>query len=310
MSEPTADDARRIAQAVVGEAPSDVVRFTTGAHHYVYEVSFASRPPVVARIAKPSERYAIEGAIRLSTRLRPLGVPLPALLASNTGETFPWMLLERLPGRDLGAVEASLGDDQLRAIAGRVAAAQAIVASTPTAGRYGYASTPEAAPHRRWIDVPRANLDRSRQRFVVAGLFDVRLVDEVERRMVALEQRFDAVAATPFLHDTTTKNVIVNGDGVFSGIVDVDDLCFGDPRYAPALTLAAMNAYGTNTQYVGHWLDAAGFKDDELFRLYVALFLLDLMGEYGQVFNGNERPLTAETKRRLEQRFDEAIGAR
>ena len=28
--------------------------------------------------------------------------------------------------------------------------------------------------------------------------------------------------------------------GAFSGIVDVDELCFGDPRYAPALTLVAM----------------------------------------------------------------------
>ena len=53
----------------------------------------------------------------------------------------------------------------------------------------------------------------------------------------------------------------------------------------------------------------AGFENDEVFRLYVALFLLDLMGEYGQTFNGNERPLTPQMRRRLEQRFDEAMTA-
>jgi len=32
----------------------------------------------------------------------------------------------------------------------------------------------------------------------------------------------------------------------------------------------------------------AGQPDDRLFRLYVALFLLDLTSEHGQRFNGNE----------------------
>jgi hypothetical protein len=51
-------------------------------------------------------------------------------------------------------------------------------------------------------------------------------------------EEFDRIAPTPFLHDTTTKNVIVTSEGHFSGIVDVDDLCLGDPRYPAALTQA------------------------------------------------------------------------
>ena len=52
----------------------------------------------------------------------------------------------------------------------------------------------------------------------------------------------DSQPPIPFLHDTTTKNVIVTPEGAFSGIVDVDDLCFGDPRYVVALTLPSLTA--------------------------------------------------------------------
>jgi len=107
------------------------------------------------------------------------------------------------------------------------------------------------------------------------------------------------VGAVPFLHDTTTKNVIITSEGRFSGIVDVDDLCWGDPRFAPALTLASMQAFGGPRHYVAAWLRRAGFKDDRLFRTYVALCALDLVAEQGKVFNGNEVKADAEQQAHL-----------
>ena len=88
--------------------------------------------------------------------------------------------------------------------------------------------------------------------------------------------------------------------------MDVGDLCWGDPRYAPALTLSVLLAYGGPPEYVGHWMHAAGHRDDGLFRLYVVLFLVDLMSEHGQRFNGNERPSTPEARDRLLRAFEKA----
>jgi len=68
---------------------------------------------------------------------------------------------------------------------------------------------------------------------------------------------------------------------LLSGIVDVNDLCFGDPRYAPALTLAVLTASHKTDAYVQAWMHAAGHQDNRLFQLYVALFLADLMSEHG-----------------------------
>jgi aminoglycoside phosphotransferase len=280
-----------------------------GAQHYVFDITFAHRPSVVVRMGSASAQSLMAGALYLSELLRPLGVPLPAILANDLQAEFPWLLLERLPGTDLGACMASLSDDQLDRIAAQVVRAQAIAAHSSSAGRYGYAVLPESAPHSAWSQVLDASLARSRQRIASAKLFDIALVDAVEDVVAALRDELDGIAPTPFLHDTTTKNVIVTAKGSFSGIVDVDDLCFGDPRYPAALTLAVLVAHGGPAHYVSAWSQHAGWStDDRLFRLYVTVFLLDLMGEHGQAFNGNERPSSAPARASLRQAFERMFG--
>jgi Ser/Thr protein kinase RdoA (MazF antagonist) len=291
--EPNAQLAAAIALRAIGCTPVVVRRFTTGARHYVFDLQFTGRSPVVVRIGDPSARAEIAGAIYLSGLLRPRGVPLPAILAEDIKAEFPWLLLERFPGTDLGAVISHLSKEQLDGIAAKVAHAQGIAAKTDSSGRYGYAARPEQAPQDAWSQVLDANLARSRQRIESAGLFDARLVDIVQAEVTATRGEIDAIKATPFLHDTTTKNVIVTPEGTFSGIVDVDDLCFGDARYPAALTLAALMADGGPVSYVSAWLRHGQHADDRLFRLYVSLFLLDLMSEQGQVFNGNQSPSTS-----------------
>src|SRR5689334_20311403 len=144
---PDAVLAARIAREVCGIEPTEVTRFTTGSMHYVYEASFVDRPPIVIRIAADYGVAAMRGASHLSQQLRPAGVPLPAILAEELEAPLPWLALERLPGTDLGDVIATLPPGRLDAIADHVAKAQAIVAATPTNGRYGYAVRPQDAPH-------------------------------------------------------------------------------------------------------------------------------------------------------------------
>jgi aminoglycoside phosphotransferase (APT) family kinase protein len=299
--------AGKLAAQTTGQLPVTVQRFPTGSQHYVYEATFSDRPPVVVRIADATGAKLMVGAAMLSRQLRPLGVPLPEILAEELTPPFPYLVLERLPGTDLGHVIAHLPEARLVAIAEAVARAQAIVAGMPSAGRYGYAVVPDEAPLERWSQVVEANLERSRVRTVAAGLFDLGAVKAVARLAEQWRPQLDAQVAVPFLHDTTSKNVIVTADGGFSGIVDVDDLCFGDPRYVAALTLASLLVSGGPTSYVDAWLGQAGLPDDRLFRLYVAVFLVDFMAEHGQVFNGNQRPSSAAARAQLSAIFGAAL---
>jgi aminoglycoside phosphotransferase (APT) family kinase protein len=299
--------AGKLAALTTGQLPVAVQRFPTGSQHYVYEARFADRPPVVVRIADATGAALMVGASTLSHQLRPLGVPLPEILAEDLTPPFPYLVLERLPGTDLGHVVAQLPEGRLAAIAAAVARAQAIVASTSSSGRYGYAIVPGEAPADRWSQVVEANLERSRGRTLAAGLFDLGAVRAVAQLAEQWRPELDAQAAVPFLHDTTTKNVIIAPDGAFSGIVDVDDLCFGDPRYVAALTLASLLVSGGPAGYVDAWLGQAGLADDRLFRLYVAVFLVDFMAEHGQVFNGNQRPSSAAARAHLSTVFVAAL---
>ncbi len=266
-------------------------RFPTGAAHYVYEALLEGGDAIVIRMGYPHQRDSMRGGLALAQRLRPLGVPLQEILVEGLNEPCPWIAMERLPGKDLGEAMNSLSPRQLQDLARRVADAQRAASLVGSAGRYGYAAAPEAAPHAKWSAVLDGNIARSRRRIASTGSFDLEIVDIAANLVERFRSKLDAQPATPSLHDTTTRNVIVSPQGVLSGIVDVDDLCFGDPRYPAALTLAAMLGIGGPTNYVDAWLAAAGHADDRLFRLYVAIFLVDLMSEDGQIFNGNERPL-------------------
>jgi len=41
------------------------------------------------------------------------------------------------------------------------------------------------------------------------------------------------------------------------------------------------------------------YRNDRIFRLYVALFMVDFMSEHGQAFNGNALPSSADCRNRL-----------
>ncbi|MCR6656476.1 MAG: aminoglycoside phosphotransferase family protein [Opitutus sp.] len=294
LPEPSGELASRIVAAERGWRPISVRRFTTGSGHYVYE-AMGETEALVVRLGLPEQAEALAAGSALMRRLAGLGVPLPRLLGTGNADGFPYQLMDRLPGTDLGHVIGTLDDGQLAAIAGHVARAQQATARLGAGTRFGYAIATVDAPHATWFGVLEAHLGRSRQRMRRAGLFDLAVLDPVASRLDAMRPVLERQPAIPFLHDTTTKNVLIAA-GQCTGIVDVDDLCWGDPRWAPALTLAVLKGYGGPQRYVAHWMAAAGHADDETFQLYVALFLLDLMAEHGQVFNGNETASTPEAR--------------
>ena len=297
-TEPNKTMAARIVMDALGWHDAQLHRFTTGLAFFVYDIRAGQRRAVI-RMGRPGQAGAMASGLALWRRLVPLGVPLPDVLVDGTGAQMPFVIMARLPGTDLGDIMDTLPELQLHAIAQAVADAQKATAQLGPGSTFGYAATAAAAPHARWGDVVAAHLDRSARRIAANGLFPLSVVDGVAQALARQRPALDAMAPTPFLHDTTTKNVIVTPEGDFSGIVDVDDLCFGDPRYAPSLTRAALLVHGGPQLYVTAWLDRIGLADDAVFALYVAAFLLDFMSEHGMTFNGNQRPSEPADRDRL-----------
>ncbi|RKP43555.1 hypothetical protein D7S86_28785 [Pararobbsia silviterrae] len=131
-----------IVHRCLGERPIAARRFDNGIQHYVYEVSFTHRASLVIRMTVPEQRQAMVGAKFLSAKLRPLGVPLPEIVSSGVEDRFPWLLLERLSGTDIGDVLGDLSNDAIDRVAMGVANAQRCVSSIEGEGRFGYAIHP------------------------------------------------------------------------------------------------------------------------------------------------------------------------
>lgn len=289
MNAPSEKVARDLVEKALGAKTVAARRFPTGLCHYVYDVELMDGRKVVARLAGPNTRQFLAGGVYWQARLTPLGIPLPAQLYADLSAPVPHVILERLPGDDLSQVYETLDDADNRAVAMAVVDAQMRTARLPEAAGFGHAFSyddPALSQRRSWPQVITASLERSRQRITSAGVVDVTLVDRVASRLTQFEDSLSRIRPTPFLADTTTKNVIVH-QGRLAGIVDVDEICFGDPLFAVGLTQMALLSAGSDTDYVNHWLALLNPSAEQraIVDFYAAVFSADFLGEQGQSFN-------------------------
>jgi hypothetical protein len=285
------EHASHVAQNVLGEPILSVERFATGAGNWVYDVGAVSGRQVVVRFMRAREEY--EAGICWNQMLRPLGVPLPEMLASDSDRAGNgWFVLQRFPGADLGHAYATLTTPQKLSILDGVMTAQAIVQrSVRPSARFGYATSADHAPHASWSDSIAANLERTWQRILDIGAVDSNHVTRVQRLLPTFADYFATVRPVPFMDDTTTRNVIVH-DGVLQGIVDVDSLCWGDPLLVAALTRMALLSMRCDTIYTDAWFERFDPTPElhRVFDFYTAIFAVNFLSEQGQQFNRNFPP--------------------
>jgi len=288
--EPTERDAAAIAIDVLHAPVFQVTRFRTGWAHYTYDVRLGGERSAVVRISRRDDIEAARGAVYWSRLLRPKGIPLPELLHADLSmarHAFPFIVLARLPGNDLGVIYTQLSRPELRRLAERLAAIQAIVTALPAGRGFGYATSYEGPfAQTSWRAVVAASFARSRRRIRAAGIVAESVVDAAEAATERFADYLAQIKPTPFLHDITTKNVIVHQGGL-SGIVDVDDLCFGDPLLLLALIRMALLAHRCDPIYVEEWLDVIRPDAEQraVLDLYTMQCCVDFMSELGQRFN-------------------------
>ncbi len=301
MSDPTAEDALRILTEITGKQVSSLRRFPNGLAHFVYDGTLSDGQRLVIRLTRPAQRNDFAGAVYWSERLRPLGVPLPAIIRAEIDETvhgFPVLVMERLPGTDLGDCYTRLTHDEKRRIARRVVDIQRRASELPAANGYGYAHTPDdPALLPTWRDVLDASVQRSREWTRSAGVMGEEAIDRVEAEVSRFGDYFARVRPICFLHDTTTKNVLVH-EGNLSGIVDVDSVCYGDPLWLLSLICMALRSMGADLVYIDAWTTEIGLTEEQqrVLALYTALHCVTFMGEIGQRFN-QDTPLPVSLRR-------------
>lgn len=284
---PNFEEVKKIVLEKLSEEIVSAERFSTGHQHFVFDAKTENGKSFVVRIARPEDRHLLESAVFWNKLLKPKGVPLPEIFASDLEAEFPFLILERFPGKDLWQVYAELSKAEKKRLAAEMTRLQAIAATLPKAKCFGYLETYDSETHcRTWFDVVLKYLERSRSRIKRTRFFDPEIVDRVEIKARNYENYFAKIEPVAFFDDITTKNVIVN-EGKLSGIVDVDWMCFGDSVETIALTQMALLSNGDDLDYIEFWCDAMNLNAEQrrVLNLYSAASCVDFMSEIGQTFN-------------------------
>lgn len=292
-TKPSEVDAIRIFEKVTGDKVKNIFRFPTGKAHYVYEIATKTEKKVI-RITKEEWADIFAGAIYWYPILEKNGVPLPMLRYAELDSKkygFPYMIMDRLPGKDLGDVYAQLTTEEKKKLAQDIAAFQFKIQKLPMASGFGYArSYRDPKLQKSWIDVVYAHLERSRARILDESIISFRTVEQVRKLIERYRRYFEQIKPIGFLDDTTTKNVIID-KGKLKGVVDIDYVCFGDITQLLGLINMALLEKKYTTDYVGFLADELDTTREQkrMINLYTVLYGLDFLTTHGHVFNKTEK---------------------
>lgn len=219
---------------VLGVQPSATIFQSFGHNSVTYEAVLPGRSVMVRMNADASVFAATERNIAV---LKELGLPVPVVLASNLSQTrylFSYIILDKIPGRDLRYELAGMTGTQMTRLAEQIVGYQRRVLTLPLGTGYGYVGIGETGPYSSWLELVRS---------------------EVEPVPVSrFESYFQQVRPVCFLDDITVKNVIVQ-NGELQGLIDFDCVCYGDPLYWLALTaVGVVSDVGAAGQFYGEEL--------------------------------------------------------
>jgi aminoglycoside phosphotransferase (APT) family kinase protein len=311
---PSADDAANVVRSRLDLEPIEIRRFPTGLCHYVFSVKISDQQKWVVRIATPQTKRLLAGGVYWNELLRPLGVPLPRIVTASLEPVeieFPFVVLEQLPGTDLSEIYQTLSSLEKLEIVREVVRIREKVSVLPEACGFGFAYSYEEPPaYRTWEGALLAILERAQQRMSHSGHPGSSYVERAMRILSRHRDYFASVGPVPFLDDTTTKNVLVE-QGRLTGVVDVDQLCFGDSLLTVGLTQTALLANGRDVDYVQHWMSLLRLSKQlrQVVDAYSLLFCVDFMSELGQRFNKEEPPeIDHEKFARIKSIFEKLAG--
>jgi aminoglycoside phosphotransferase (APT) family kinase protein len=304
------ETAIKIIEREVGMVPIEVTRFPTGYCHSVYYIRIIN-DEFVLRITDRDAKEYYYGSIKWLTELCTLEIPVPRIIRHGQYKDVYYALISFIPGKDLGEVYHSLSDIQKRNIVKELTVIQRKIAILPTSGRYGYSHSENNDSFKTWIEYLGSCIDRARERIRKNKIFKADICDSVATTMYNLKDYLLKVQPIPFLDDITTKNVLIY-DGKLSGIVDIDEICYGDPLLAIGLTNMALLSMQSDTKYIDYWLDEMNADDVQRNAVifYTLLFCVDFMGEQGMRF-GNDVIISYSPKKAdiLNSNYQELLGS-
>lgn len=301
--------ASSVVAAMTGEKVISASRMLTGDQNFVFAVKTTDSEYVI-RMTDVSHKEKFIAAIYWQKKLLPLGVPIAEFIITDMDGTyspFPALLMKRLLGDDLVNVYPNLTDADKKNLAAEIIKIQAVSNTLPEGPGFGITDSYEHAHEfKTWYEFLMQRLRFYKDHITKNKAFDPEKITKVISIAENMADELRAVRATPFLWDASERNVLIH-NGKITGIVDVDELCFGDPLFVIALTSAALELEGLDTVYTDYWAELLHLDQKAQQRLaFYRLFYAAAFMRKHSVQTANSKKVMFDTER-LENIYQQAL---
>jgi aminoglycoside phosphotransferase (APT) family kinase protein len=301
--------ASTVVASMTGEKVLSASRMVTGDQNFVFAVKTTDSEYVI-RMTDDKHKFKFIAAIYWQKLLLPLGVPLAEFIITDLDgkySPFPALLMKRLLGDDLVNVYPELTDEDKRNLAHEIIKIQSLAITLPEGPGYGITDSYEHAHEfKTWYDFLIQRLVYYKDAVMENKVFDPEKVASVIIVAEDLRDELQSVRATPFLWDASERNVIVH-KGKITGIVDVDELCFGDPLFVIALTSTCLELEGLDTVYTDYWAEVLNLDEKAGRRLaFYRLFYAAAFMRKHSIQTANSKKVMFDTDR-LENIYQQAL---
>jgi hypothetical protein len=283
--------AEDICLKMFGKMPDRIELCTVGMVNTVY-IADIGQDRFVIRLN--SEKGAYSESKRLLDNAENFGLPVPRVIGSGSENGYEYLVMSYIPGKDLGLVYHELSRESKKAIAAELVAIQQNAEMLDASSVTG-----------KWHDFIDDMLNTAESRIISGGYFSTEKVSFVREAARQMNGYFEAFKPAAYLDDISTKNLLIK-NGHISGIVDIDEIAYGDKLTYIALMRTALLNMGYDDLICDDILcemnaDAVQRKA-ELF--YCLMYCVDFMGERGMTFNGKKVEVSKEVIDRLNSIFD------
>ncbi|MBA3660927.1 MAG: phosphotransferase [Gammaproteobacteria bacterium] len=306
---PTEEIASSVVLTMTAENILHTQRMTTGDQHFVYAVK-TEKSDYVIRMTDTSQTDKFISATYWQEKLLPLGIPLAKFIKSDLAcelSEFPSLLMLRLSGDDLCNIYSQLTDLNKHNLALEMVKIQAMTGPLPDGPSYGIVNSYERmTAHNSWYDFLTHRLYLFDEIIRNNKIFNDVEMEDVFKIVKNLENEFRLIRARPFLWDASERNVIVE-KGQISGIVDVDEMCFGDPLFVLGLTYTALENEGYDTLYCDYWSEALEMDDNAKIRLafYRLFYVIVFMRKHAMTSDNQQKIIFDD--QRLKNMFKQSL---
>ena len=274
------------------ESPRDLIRKPIGLCNEVYEAVLAEQS-VIVRIGVNSDN--LKGSGKFIPIFKSLKILVPDILAEDYSRElipYPYQILTKLEGNDLVEVIQDMSRSELDGVAKEIASILQKLSVLPTNGKFGWFCIDDSGiTLKSQTDVVRTDIQGASAKMQNSGIYSLELAEKVQTVYQKYETYFQEVSSTLYFDDLNSKNVMVN-NGVFTGLVDIDGMVYGDPLNA----VGAMRANWPNTSYGDFYINTVmdaldlSSKQRSIVDAYAVFHRYSWMAENGQLFNANTRP--------------------